>query len=663
MATRKEVRLQMALQASKEGIWDWDLVKKTIYYSPRVYRFLGYRKDEMPHLFEDRGEHMEAESVVAVDEALRRVTQEGEDLFAVEPHVQTGKGTWKWFRVRGTPVRDELGKVIRIAGSLIDISKRMEAERALAEERHLIKTLLDSIPMNIYFKDDKSRFVMANLPTAKKMGLASPDELVGKSDADFFSEEHARPAREDEVRIMLTRRGITDLTEHEKWEDRPDTWVKSTKHAWLGHDGKVRGTFGVTSDISELMRAKEEQELIGAELDSQNGLIEEERQLMRLVIDSVPLNVYFKNRDHQFLIANQAIADWFGFEKPEDLYDKSDRDIFSDEHWQETEGNEDEIMRTGKPMVGLIERETWQGKNDTWVLTSKYPWRDSDGKVVGTFGVSSDISEMMRAQRKLERLADTFEVKNREMADELKLAREVQQALLPDEFPVVSSGETGLKFERLYRPAVDLTGEFFEVLPLGPDRVGFLMCEVIGQGVRSALIVSMLRGLIEQESRSAGDAGAFLTGLNVGMSHLLVESGLGIRATAFYGVVDLGLSQIQLAVAGHVNPIAVFEDGVRQLVPPLYASGPALGVMEETRYDSVTAPMHGLRRLICFTGGMKEARNGNKEPFGMTRMLEAVERGGELSMVMERLANAVEEFSAGDDFRKAICLLGWEVTR
>lgn len=280
---------------------------------------------------------MDVASVAAVDEALRRVLQEGEDLFAVEPRVKTKRGDWKSFRVRGTPVRDGLGKVTRIAGSLIDISKRKEAERQLAEERHLIETLLDNIPMNVYLKDEESRFVMANLPTARKMGLSSVKDLIGKSDVDFFSDEHASNARLVEKEIMASGGGVEDLTEHEKWNDREDTWVKSTKHAWIGHDGKVRGTFGVTIDISELIRTREAQEKVTSQLNAQNYLIEEERERLRLVIDSVPLHVYFKNCDHEFVIANQAVAEWFGFSCPEELYDKSDRDIFSETHWRKTE--------------------------------------------------------------------------------------------------------------------------------------------------------------------------------------------------------------------------------------------------------------------------------------------------------------------------------------
>jgi sigma-B regulation protein RsbU (phosphoserine phosphatase) len=663
MAKSGDDRLQLALRASKEGIWDWDLVHGTIYYSPRVYRFMGYRKGEMPHLFQRRWDFMDEESVAAVDEALRRVVQEGEDLFAAEPRVRTKRGDWKAFRVRGTPVRDELGRVTRIAGSLIDISKRKKAEHALAEERHLIKTLLDNIPMNVYFKDRESRFVMANLPTARKMGFDSPEDLLGKSDSDFFSREHARHARELEQQIMKTGVGVEGLTEREKWDDREDTWVKSTKRAWVERGGEVRGTFGVTIDISKLMRTREELERVTSELNRQNVGLEEERQRMRLIFDTVPLHLYFKNSEHEFVLANQAMAEWFGFDAPEELYAKSDRDFFAEQHWRETQVDERRIMETGKPLEGRIERETWSGRSDTWVITSKYPWRGADGEIIGTFGVSNDISDLMTTQQKLEASAATFERKNLDMAEELELAREVQLALLPDRFPEVEGAAGALRFERFYEAAAELTGEFFEVLSLGNGRVGFLMGEVFDQGVRSALVVSMLRGLIEKEVTSADDAGAFLEGLNRGLSHLLIDSRHEIKASAFCGVVDLERSRIQLAVAGRMNPIAVFEDGVRRVVPPEHACGPALGEVEGGHYGYVEAELEGLRRMICFTEALRVAGDKRGQEFGITRVLEEVERGGELSKMLERLAGAVKKHRGEAEFHHAICLLGWEITK
>ena len=218
---------------------------------------------------------MDEASVAEMDEALRRVSEGGDDLFSAEPRVNTQKGGWRWFRLRGTPVRNDEGKVVRIVGSAIEISKRKQSERELKEERYLIQTLMDSIPMNLYFKDVESRFVMANQATAEKMGFSSSDELIGKSDRDFFHEDHAQVAREMEREIMNTGKGVYDQIEHEKWDDREDTWVTSTKHAWLDRSRKVKGTFGVTNDISDLMRARNEQEKVAWKLHQQGLKIEE----------------------------------------------------------------------------------------------------------------------------------------------------------------------------------------------------------------------------------------------------------------------------------------------------------------------------------------------------------------------------------------------------
>ena len=388
---------------------------------------------------------------------------------------------------------------------------------------------------------------------------------------------------------------------------------------------------------------------------------------MRLIIDSVPMNVYFKNRDSQFVIVNQSMAEWVGESQPSDLYEKSDRDYFSEEHWSGAEADEKAIIGSGEAMVGLVEKETWSGKEDTWVMTSKYPWRDNEGAVVGTFGVSSDVSELISAQREMTEMAESLQTKNKEMEEELNLAREVQQALIPDELPSMfvqsEEGKVNLSFKHLYRPASELAGDFFEVLPLEDDRMGFIVSDVMGHGVRSALVVSMLRGLIEQQAGSASDTAEFMTGLNDGLTHLLEESGVVLFATAIYGVLDLRNETVQITVAGHPNPIAVFEDGTRQLAPPAEASGPALGLVPGFEYGSVTASLQGLRRIICFTAGIFEVMNEWKEEFGIDHMIEVIERGGQLERVLENLVQAAEEFAKQGVFDDDLCLLGMEVRR
>lgn len=654
--------MELALRASKEGIWDWSLERDEMVYSAWVLRFLGYRRDEMPHLIKDRDKIMDETSAQQVAEALEDIIEEESDLFAVEPQVRSQKGGWKWLRLRGTPVRDKEGNLLRLVGSVIDISRRKIAEQELAEERAFLRSLIDNIPMNVYFKDRDSRFVMANAPTAHKMGVENWEALEGKSDFDFFTEENAKKFRAEELQIMETGKGLIEEMKHEVWDGKGDSWALATKQPWRRKSGEVKGVFGVSHDVSGLVRAQKAQEEIAKLLQLKNEKSENDRHLMRLLIDSVPLNIYFKDVDSRFLVVNRAMVEWFGMSSAAEVLGKSDRDIFSAEHSGQAEADEQRIMEAGEPLVGVIEKETWGGRSDTWVMTSKYPWRNEEGDLLGTFGVSSDVTELVNTQRELEKVAGELAEKHQSMEEEMNLAREVQQALIPEELPSLTYGGMTVNFHHIYRPASDLAGDFLEVLPLGGARAGFLVCDVMGHGVRSALIVSMLRGLIEKQMESAGEVSEFLSGLNEGLCHLLEESGIVLFATAVYGVIDLESNTVDLGLAGHQSPVAVFEDGVRQLSPPKEARGPALGMMPEALYGSIKADLTGLKRMVCFTDGLLEAENAGGEEFGAERFIEQIERGGRMEKLLDRLVRAGSEFSGSEQFDDDVCLLGWEVS-
>ena len=131
------------------------------------------------------------------------------------------------------------------------------AGAALADERDLLRALLDSSPDYIYFKDAQSRFIRASVALARHCGKNSPDDLVGKCDFDLFSEEHARPAFEDEQDIIRTGLPMIGKVEKETWIDgRPDAWVLTSKMPLRNRNGDIVGTFGTTKDISELKRAE-----------------------------------------------------------------------------------------------------------------------------------------------------------------------------------------------------------------------------------------------------------------------------------------------------------------------------------------------------------------------------------------------------------------------
>jgi PAS domain S-box-containing protein len=153
---------------------------------------------------------------------------------------------------------DDLLRMFAAIGSQIgQFLKRKRAEEDLTRERHLLHSLLDTLPDSIYFKDEQSRFIRVSRAMAERHDLGDPASAIGKSDFDIFTEEHARPAFEDEREIMRTGRPVVAKEEKETWEGRPDQWVLTTKMPLRGPDGRVVGTFGISRDITERKAAEE----------------------------------------------------------------------------------------------------------------------------------------------------------------------------------------------------------------------------------------------------------------------------------------------------------------------------------------------------------------------------------------------------------------------
>ena len=138
-----------------------------------------------------------------------------------------------------------------------DITKRKRAEEALAKQQHLMNMLMDNIPDHIYFKDTESRFIKMNKAQAERFGISDPTQALGKTDFDFFAEDHARLAFEDEKKIIKTGQPLVNLEEKEIWPDGRETWVSTTKVPLYDIDGQIIGTFGISREITERKRAEE----------------------------------------------------------------------------------------------------------------------------------------------------------------------------------------------------------------------------------------------------------------------------------------------------------------------------------------------------------------------------------------------------------------------
>jgi len=279
-----------------------------------------------------------------------------------------------------------------------DISKSKRYEKALAQERYLMDAIMNNLTDHVYFKDRESRFIRINKDHAKVFGLSDPSLAVGKTDFDFFTEEHARQAYNDEQEIIRTSQPLS-VEEKETWEDGHITWVSTIKMPLYDDKDNIVGTFGISRDVTS--RKKTEEELAA------------ERNLLRTLIDYMPDRIYAKDLKSRFIIFNNALMKRMGKSDPDDIIGKTDFDLIQHDLAAQYYANEQEIIRSEQPMIDQEESRSIDGKT-SWSLTTKVPLLDTEGKIYGIVGIGKDITERKLAEEEIKLRNELLQVINAE---------------------------------------------------------------------------------------------------------------------------------------------------------------------------------------------------------------------------------------------------------
>jgi PAS domain S-box-containing protein len=263
-------------------------------------------------------------------------------------------------------------------------------ENALIDEAAvLLEALLSNSLDLIYFKDRESRFIRCSRSMLAHVGVGDSEALRGKTDFDCYAEEHARPAYEDEQEIIRTGNPIIGKLEKETHPNGHITWALTTKMPWRDAQGETIGTYGISKDVTSLKKVESD--------------LAETSSLLETLLENSPDYIYFKDRQSHFVRYSKSLARAFKADSDQ-LKGKSDFDLFTKEHAQPAFNDEQEVIRTGQPMIGKPEKETYPDGRVAWALTTKMPWRDVDGNIIGTFGISKDITAIKEAEVKVEQL-------------------------------------------------------------------------------------------------------------------------------------------------------------------------------------------------------------------------------------------------------------------
>jgi PAS domain S-box-containing protein len=237
--------------------------------------------------------------------------------------------------------------------------------------------LVQLLPDPVFFKDRHSRFLIANKIIAKHFGVDNPAVLIGRSDFDFFSSEHAKKAFADEQEVMCTGQVISGILEKETHGEERVTWCLTWKAPLRDQTGRMIGTYGFSRDQTEFKTTE--------------IALNTERHLLEVLLTGLPDSVCIKDKERRFLLANQVVAEWMG-QTPESIRGKRSEDFYPEEFAASFRNDDELILASGLPVINREEVVRTHDGRELTVLTTKLPYRNQAGEIIGIIGVGRNIS-------------------------------------------------------------------------------------------------------------------------------------------------------------------------------------------------------------------------------------------------------------------------------
>lgn len=248
-----------------------------------------------------------------------------------------------WLEVFARLTLDAYENIIGISGNLSDISDRKTAEAALqqvyeevVQSQKMLRLILDLVPQAIWWKDRDSRFLGCNRNFARLAGVESPSDLIGKTDYDFWIKEEADFFRAVDARIMNQNKAEYGIIETACLHNSTTPiWLETNKMPLHDPQGQVIGTLGTAQDISDRKRAEE--------------VMQRQLAAMEATIDGIGI----VNSNGEYIYANKAYVDIYGYDSPTELLGKTWREIYYP----------DEIARFEGDIRNIIQQNgRWRGE-------------------------------------------------------------------------------------------------------------------------------------------------------------------------------------------------------------------------------------------------------------------------------------------------------------
>lgn len=402
----KAARLNLALEAGNDGLWDWDVPSGTAFFSPRYYTMLGYEPGEFGASYDSWRSMLHPDDLERAEKAIRDSLDTGRS-YESEFRMRAKSGEWVWVLSRGRVIeRDGSGAPLRLAGTHVDLSERKRAEERLAHSETFFKAIVNNAMEAILIVQGE-RLVFANQRLARMLGVGL-DELLVRPFADFV-----HPGDREMVSLRHAAR-LSGQTVPPEYDFRVTTaggemlWVMISlvPFEWDGQPA----TLAMLTDITQRKLAEE--------------ALRETEARYRDIFENAPVAIFRATPAGRFVVVNPAYAAMAGFSSPQamiegitdiaaQMYDNpDDREVYKrllDEHGA-VRDFEARLKRHGG---GIF-----------WASMTSRTVRDATGAVISYDGFLADVTERKEAVEALRLARDTLELQVRARTMALSEANE-----------------------------------------------------------------------------------------------------------------------------------------------------------------------------------------------------------------------------------------------
>lgn len=392
-------QLRVALSSAKMGTWQWCAATNRDTFDDSLKKLLGLTDQQADEAYEDLFVFAHPDDREAAKAEFDRAIREHNTYLAYFRIVRPD-GEIRWVQDQGKAFYDYNGKLEYMTGVVVDITERHKAEEAILQsqkslkrEVELFESMFHTIPDSLYIKDLDSRFTHVNEAWIKHMGLQDEQQVIGKTDFDIFTEAHARPAFEDEQKVMKTGVPKVGYEEKETWADGRVAWCMSTKIPLRDVQGNISGMIGISHDITDRKRAEK--------------ALRQSEERLRVALSAAKMGTWRWQFETDEDVRDANLNAILGLSAEETTQSKED--FFKFIHPDDSQAARSECERAirEKSSCQIQFRIIRPDGRVRWVMDKGRPFFDADGEPEYMTGVLVDVTEQTEYEMQYQNIVDS----------------------------------------------------------------------------------------------------------------------------------------------------------------------------------------------------------------------------------------------------------------